>query len=325
MQGYHKPHEDARSDKEDERKTHVKSNFFATRSGRIRICTQKERHDYLAEQCKQIPGHMREGRNDVRLDRLLVDHEHKLIYCVIPKAACTTWKGLLANATSVGYTKRGTKIHWMYPHLVFSKTYLHKTGLDYMGQKDTKLWNTTFRHYKKFLVIRDPMQRILSAYYDKLRDEKPLVPFLRLMKDYFNRTDIVPFSDFVHFLTHPGYDGRYNIHWKTYDRLCSPCDIQYNYILKVETMEHDQNLILPLIGMSKKQSLPKLNISPNSNSTDSHGKQDHFEDYWTLEESELKGLLDRYYIDRNVFGYQYDMQSRRSYCSIKTKEGDTCC
>ena len=298
--------------------------FIETTSGKIRICSQEERRNYLAEQCEKLPTYMR-NKTGVRLDRLLVDHEHKLIYCVIPKAACTTWKGIMANSTSAGYTLRGTKIHWRYPHMVFSKHYLSKVGLDYIRSDMVKLWNSTLQHYTKFLVVRDPMQRILSAYYDKLRDDTPLLPFLRVMREYFNRTDTVPFSDFVHFLTDPGYHLQYNIHWKSYNRLCSPCNIQYDYILRLETMEYDQNHILPLLRMNTKRPLPKLNLSPNSNIMDTNHKQDHLDEYWSVEESQLRDLLQRYYIDRTIFGYQYNMATRRSYCSIRAKNGDTCC
>lgn len=284
-----------------------------------RICTQEERKNHLRQQCEKLPQLIKNRKP--KLERLLVDHEHKLIYCVIPKVACTTWKGLLANKTSTGYNDHGLMKHWRYPKLVFSAGYLHRAGLDYIRNNYTSLWKSTYVHYKKFIIVRDPLQRVLSAYYDKLRDSTPLKALVRLMKTYFNNTGDVPLTDFIHYLVTPGYFKQRDIHWQTYESLCYPCHIRYDYILRLETMEHDQHFILPLIGIGKSEiSLPKLNLSPLSTNSKLNES-----DYFSVDSDSMGKLIQKYKIDSDLFGYQFTREIGKSKCAIETKDGQLCC
>ena len=42
-----------------------------------------------------------------------------------------------------------------------------------------------------------------------------------------------------------------DIHWEPYWSACYPCDIQYDYILKLETIEEDSEWLLRHIGVDQ--------------------------------------------------------------------------
>ena len=91
---------------------------------------------------------------------LLVDEKLKVIYSFIPKSGCTTWKHLWKGNLS-GKAVKGEE----YTHM----TYINKYGLKFVSQypvkeRDGFLTDDTFI---KFLVVRHPYDRLLSAYADK--------------------------------------------------------------------------------------------------------------------------------------------------------------
>ena len=82
----------------------------------------------------------------------IVDDENKIIYCTIPKVSSTTWKQVLGVLH--GLDKNMKEIHrgdlWRWLH-------------QYTEEERLKRIKTYF----KFLFVREPLHRLLSAYKDK--------------------------------------------------------------------------------------------------------------------------------------------------------------
>ena len=115
------------------------------------------------------------------------------------------------------------------------------------------------RHYHKAMFVRHPLDRLWSAYNSKFVNQNPrfLMQYCRQMVGRFRRghsfTDPpcikdVTFREFVSFMMLRTSGD--NVHWMTYNRLCGPCDLSYDYIGKLETFEADMAYMVNHANMS---------------------------------------------------------------------------
>lgn len=130
--------------------------------------------------------------------------------------------------------------------------------------------------YTKFLVVRHPLERLLSAFRNKLEGNgRPARVFKRvygakIIREYRrgpessreNTTSVedlekesakttgedVRFSEFVSFLLDKEDLAIVNEHWRPYESLCHPCALSYDVIAKYESLEEDSEGFLRLIG-----------------------------------------------------------------------------
>lgn len=109
--------------------------------------------------------------------------------------------------------------------------------------------------YKKLIVVRDPYERLLSAYRDKLEGGRNRVYLKNISKAIkrqggtlsSNASANITFSEFVTFVTKLS-DNSFDEHWRPYHKLCFPCAIHYDVIAKYETLTEDSERFLRLIG-----------------------------------------------------------------------------
>ncbi|KAK7066824.1 hypothetical protein SK128_020849 [Halocaridina rubra] len=101
--------------------------------------------------------------NDFMLSHMHFDHERKAIYCFIPKVACTSWKRIWMKIT--GLVKPDKDLSEIDRYVI------HTSIPSLTSQKD-KLPDI-MANYKKFLFIRHPFSRVLSAFRDKIEHEDP--------------------------------------------------------------------------------------------------------------------------------------------------------
>lgn len=104
---------------------------------------------------------------------------------------------------------------------------------------------------KRFLIVRHPLERLLSAYRDKLEHMQGREYYykrfgrriaLKYRQSGGNATRLEPtFAEFLRFIAHEKY---FDEHWAPYYRTCEPCALNYDYILKVETLDRDQNFLI---------------------------------------------------------------------------------
>ena len=210
-----------------------------------------------------------------------VSDQHKVVYCSPAKAGCTTWKllflQLAGNLLNVDIKKDQSRIH--------SKNLLMTQGglvpLDSYSLPDSLLRLET---YSKFIIVRHPYIRLHSAFTDKFRvpDGKPVhqpsKKVSKLIKErYWNNPTAkdlntpfnVSFEDFIHYLSDkdlPLSQRFANDHWRPYHWDCFPCQIPYDYILKVETLDEDSEQILAHVlntshRMVKMNSMQKSTLS----------------------------------------------------------------
>uniref|UniRef100_UPI00358E9680 carbohydrate sulfotransferase 12 isoform X1 n=1 Tax=Myxine glutinosa TaxID=7769 RepID=UPI00358E9680 len=214
------------------------------------------------------------------LDHLIVDDNRGIIYCYVPKVACTNWKRLMivlsGSATNNGkpYTEP-LEVPSLVAHLPSS----HHTLA-----RQWRLHGPSFvRHklatYSKFLFVREPFARLVSAFHSKFAVENEAfyhrfaIPMLQLYQGVVepaasavdalsdkmgNGKSRLQFSSFVRYLLDPKTEKRkpLNEHWRQVHRLCHPCQISYDFVGHLEKQTEETSYLLRMLGVPQSLHLP---------------------------------------------------------------------
>jgi len=207
----------------------------------------------------------------------IVSKEYRFVYVPIPKTACTTWKTSLAKLLNLENKGNPHEIKFEFVNL------LEKKHDDYF----------------KFVFIRNPWDRILSCYIDKIVNEEKkingykdgiLSSFLPMYGDMFYAK--MPFEEFVEKISNIPDE-------KSDEHLRSQYTFIYNkngekvvdYIGRFENFDNDFAFISKKIG----KNLDKLH----------EGKTEH-KPYWEYYNEKTKELIEkRYKKDIKLFGYEF--------------------
>lgn len=120
-----------------------------------------------------------------------------------------------------------------------------------------------YKDFYKFLFVRDPYSRILSAYVDKLFAPNPVF-WKTLAKHQIDRfrpksqprnpcgADLT-FEEYVKAIVEnhrkPQESGKVDCHDESFTGACHPCEINYNFVGKMENFTVDSNHILKTLHM----------------------------------------------------------------------------
>lgn len=189
----------------------------------------------------------------LRLNGLLIDRSNHILYCAIPKVASSAVK--LAFAFMTGLVNR-TSSDAHYP--VHLSSWLRSVGVysvDYLVENDPIWLKTAWSSLRKFIIVRHPFERLVSAYVDKFTLRNKFSEFFQrrfgrqIVRLYRNRSELhhnrashddaghdVKFSEFVRFLIDKRIrcSQKLNPHWMTFVDVCHPCFVDYDYIVHFE-------------------------------------------------------------------------------------------
>lgn len=232
---------------------------------------------------------------------LLVDDKTKTMYCYVPKAACTSWKFLMLNLTKGNMTidegasdADGADFRaYRNVHFDHDLKSLHRYS---PAEREYRL-----RTYFKFIVVRHPLERLVSAYRDKFvkRQHEFLEEAVRIrimFRPRFSENhDYVTFEEFLRYVVSTGTSDppQQNQHWATYQNLCQPCFVKYDHIGKLETLAEDSEIILKIMGLPR-NALPLLHVQSSA------APQDYFRPVRT---KFYHRAVELYAIDLEMFGY----------------------
>ena len=191
-----------------------------------RICSQRQRKDFIRS--KMCGGSVDDNKKTTSSRRrrkvfFRVNDERRVAYCNINKISSTTWIKILKTSTTTKseFNKRRNSIR------VTSNL-------------------TSIQNYTKFMIVRHPMDRFLSAYYDAMFQifrEGSVHEFRRIIstrKYVLNVTGgvslsgnassipVVGLKDFTKFVLGSVGEAKYlnNYHWRNYARHCDPCSVK---------------------------------------------------------------------------------------------------
>jgi len=177
------------------------------------------------------------------------------------------------------------------------------------------------KNYKKAIMVRHPMERLLSVY------RKHFAAYTDPSKGEVDEK-AVSFSDFIHLVVQgpkelADFISENKLHgeslgmdtgmvdgkgesskWDSYWHQCGLChpDFRPHYILDFEHAKEDQAVLIELMG-NKETALKWLEVKRNSIVSREDVIQ-HF--YSQLTKTEIRGIYEKYRVDFELFGYSPD-------------------
>ena len=113
--------------------------------------------------------------HEISFHRLYVSNQRKYIYCSNPKAACSSWKLTLLRLTGKDLSRVRNVHNWRITDKILKRAEHYNAA-----QIETRL-----KKYFKFMFVREPLERLVSAYLDKCFRDRSHNWLPRAIKRYF--------------------------------------------------------------------------------------------------------------------------------------------
>lgn len=262
----------------------------------------RDRKNLMGEICAMYKSNISNTVTSAQVSQIFVVDKYKLMYCEVPKAGCSNWKRTLM--VLAGKAKNIEKINHDTAH--YANNLLKLNYYDLQGIMHR------LRTYTKVLFVREPMERMVSAYRDKLENPnsyyhnlfgKPIIrKYRQNPSEHALKTgDGVTFNEFVQYLLDVSRPVGMDIHWNPVNNLCHPCLVDYDFIGKFENMEDESNFLLRLIGAPNDLRMPTFkDRNPKDVKTSASITETYFQQV-NLEQRQR--VFDFYFRDYQMFNY----------------------
>ncbi|XP_057697650.1 carbohydrate sulfotransferase 14 [Corythoichthys intestinalis] len=228
------------------------------------------------------------------LQHVLVNDEYHFLYCYVPKVACSNWKRVLKV---LGGALESVDVNIKMDH---------QRDLTFLSSLKPEGIRYRLRHYFKFMFVREPMERLLSAYRNKFGEIESYQRKygLEIVKRYrknrggkSSRGDDVTFAEFVRYLLDEDTE-RMNEHWMPMYNLCQPCAVNYDFIGSYEHLERDAEFVLRSVGAP-----PHISFPPRQSWYKPVTAETLHYYLCSLPQKLLRELLPKYILDFSLFAY----------------------
>ncbi|NXO25869.1 CHST9 sulfotransferase, partial [Cisticola juncidis] len=258
---------------------------------------QTGRKNTLASVC--LKNNLNKPRSKLDSDvakQLFVEHKHKFIYCEVPKVGCSNWKRtiflLQSDLNSEASEIEHDNIH-------------HTSLIKRLASYPPALQQEFLSKYTKVMFTRHPLERLVSAYRDKLLHSEPFysTTVADQIKAMFRKNKTSPekvsFQEFVNFII-AKQPHALDIHWKPMFLLCDPCNIHYDIMGKYETLGLDSGQVLKIIGAPEHLQYPSLKRYGSESRTNGYITLEYLRQLTSEQIEKIKKL---YEMDFFLFNY----------------------
>ena len=261
---------------------------------------------------------------DLEINNSTVSKFYVLNVFLICNCRSTTWKNILAQNSGGLDTTIDKYIH--------GKHMLKEYNLVHLDEYNKTQILHILDNYFKFLVVRHPLDRLVSTYRDKFLignqayQENTGSRILREFRPGADKETIrlgkgVTFKELVQFvIKHVSTEE----HIYEMNRQCFPCQIQYDYIAKLETHTVDAAYII-----KNKLSGKGADALYNVHHTGEGATVDKdLLNYKNISTEELEELKYVYSEDFHMFGYTMEVDRTRdiyrTHCNTGSSFGNCC-
>lgn len=124
-------------------------------------------------------------------------------------------------------------------------------------------------NYQTFFFVREPFERLLSAYRDKfvgkttqLYEEMGEEIVRKVRGDATGKNESTgerpTFDEFTSYIESLPDSSTWDMHWRPSHQTCYPCGIDYDYVGYFDTAKEDADYILKKLGLDKEVEFPSF-------------------------------------------------------------------
>ncbi|KAM9410028.1 carbohydrate sulfotransferase 8 [Pholidichthys leucotaenia] len=260
------------------------------------------RQQLMKEICAKYKSSISKTITQHHVKHIFVEDKYKLLYCQVPKAGCSNWKRTLMVLAGQAPNTQSIK----------HDTVHYGDHLKKLDSFDRQGIMHRLETYTKVIFVREPLERMVSAYRDKFENPnnyyhslfgKPIISKYRVNPSWvaLKTGNGVAFKEFVQYLLDVHRPVGMDIHWEQANQLCNPCLIDYDFIGKFENMDEESNFLLRLAGAPPNLTLPSFkDRNPGDKRTSMQITEKYFSQVGVLERQRV---YDFYYMDYLMFNY----------------------
>ncbi|XP_038060770.1 carbohydrate sulfotransferase 11-like [Patiria miniata] len=263
---------------------------------------QSERRRHLREVCSNHPELSQGSINAITLRHMFVDDKYKILFCSVPKTACSNWKRVLMVLGGVRNQTAG---------ITLTEAHM-ENKMKRLIQLSPAARKYKLQTYTKFMYARQPFRRILSAYLDKFggkavyRQEQHFQDIAKgIMKRYRKNAttrdlqtgENITWYEWMAYLTNQTERVGFDSHWLEIHKVCSPCQVNYDYLGKLETVDDDARYMLTSLEVQDKANFP----TGDEHQTNSSQVYNAY--FGQVTKTSLQRLWELYKLDFELFGY----------------------
>ncbi|XP_030385116.1 carbohydrate sulfotransferase 11 isoform X2 [Scaptodrosophila lebanonensis] len=232
----------------------------------------------------------------------LVNKKYHIIWCNVFKAASSSW--MFNFNVLAGY----------------SPSYLRKTKKILLNLARERYPRVSLEELREaqndsvtFIIARNPFERLLSAYRDKMVFALPYSFHDKLgrsiVRNYRKKQTLLArsantkypsFPEFVHWLLDQVKRGSFiDMHFVASTSFCTPCLIRFDMILKFESLAEDQLYLIEKTGLKRVIAPVWRNMGKGGRKTNELQRQF----YSQLTRQEMLELYEYYKYDFELFDY----------------------
>ena len=228
------------------------------------------------------------------LKHLIVDDRTHLLYCYVPKVGCANWKRIF-NILYGDY------------HSVENISAVNHSSMKLLSSYSDQEIAYRLKNYFKFMFVRHPMDRLLSAFRNKFGEHFKtfeakygvhIVRNFRPNPPAHTKGDDVTFAEFLSYVASTN-NNLLNEHWSPYIDLCQPCFVDYDYVGHFEFLEEDASFLLSTLKLDKFVHYPQKQKYYNTLSEKERGA--YLE---SVPSKVLRDVINKFALDFQLFGYQ---------------------
>jgi len=267
----------------------------------------------MLQTCKKYGNILRAPEMLSKKNTLIWDLEDGLVYCRIAKVASSTWTTNMLRLdptfnSDLPESKRWLKEYGARENEAFRKYPVPATE----PERVAALSKAT-----KFLVVRHPLDRLVSSYLDKVADTTK-EPNLLKHRDVKNailaqagrqpkegQVQVPTFPEFIDYVVKETIglesprDWKGVMTWKSYFAKCLPCDVKYDVIMKLETHTEDEKWLINTKNLTQ---LSKVRDWRHLSSNKALREQLLAQ----LSKAQLEAIYENYKVDFEMFNYSMD-------------------
>ena len=234
------------------------------------------------------------------LRNVIVDRKNRFLYCYVPKVASSNIRRLVLAIQGKAED----------PNAIEK---FDRRGFEFLGDFSPSERDYMIKSYFKFMFVRHPLERLVSAYRHRVKETKRTdlhkIYAEQIVKKYRNirerskkvTGDDVSFRELIRYLLDVD-SNTMDPHFRPFFDICHPCLIRYNFIGSMENLDLDVSALLKKLNSTRKITFPKRQEYYNTLT-----KDEALMYYKNITATELIKLRLKYYKDFKCFIYSREM------------------